>query len=175
MLRAIPAAVGRVASGWDGVSGLASSAMGALSGALNTTVVVPTWVWLVFGATFLFVKAVRSQIELDAEKARTPLPEPSLPLADVVRRIMGDDFPVVADSIEAANHPRSGEVRRALEAIRERAINGHLVIFGGANWRKTRPADWDHMPRQRIPAEYWGEHRIDAIEFFGDRRARLLT
>lgn len=85
--------------------------------------------------------------------------EPNMPLLEVVKRITR------LANLPRSNEPDSGLVLHALEVIRERALLDHVAAWGGIHWRTTRPADYDRMVRDAIPAAYWRNHRIDTIGF----------
>lgn len=97
-----------------------------------------------------------------APASSIPGSQPTIRADDVVMRILG------LSSLPRANEPGSGAVFRACEDLREKALSGTLEVFGGLNWRTTRPADYDQMVRERIPAEYWKHHRINVIGILGD-------
>jgi hypothetical protein len=103
--------------------------------------------------------------------ARQPEAEaaPNIRLDDVLKRIAR------LSSFPGPNDEGSRDVLRACEALREKAINRRITVFGGINWRTTLPAHYDEMVREAIPPEYWRDHRIDVIEFLSEKEKRGKT
>jgi hypothetical protein len=98
---------------------------------------------------------------------------PGIRIDDVLRRMTGRvEFP-------RANEAASMPILHACDELREKARLGVLSVFGGVGWRTARPADWDRLMREPIPALYWSNHRIDVIDFLGgdnggDYRGRTI-
>ena len=99
------------------------------------------------------------------------VPQPTIRIDEVAQRIT--DKPALPSSAE----PESMDSWYACEQLREKVLLGVLHVFGGVDWRTTRPADYDRMIRAPIPREYWRNHRIDVIGLLDqeDRRGRTLT
>ena len=96
------------------------------------------------------------------------IPEPDMRLEDVIRRIVGRSV------LPLPNEPESRLVWDACERLREKALLGSIDVFGGINWRTTRPEDYDSMTRDRIKPDYWRSHRMHVVGFLedDDRRGR---
>ena len=97
-----------------------------------------------------------------APASSSPESRPTIRADEVVMRILR------LSSLPRSNEPGSGAVFRACEDLRAKALSGTLEVFGGLNSRTTPPADYDQMARERIPAEYWRNHRINVIGILGD-------
>lgn len=141
--------------------------VGTFSQYLEKQLVVPGWAWTAVGAGLLFWTACRIEWELLAEKDKSRKAEPSMQLEEVVKRIRGKD------DIFGRENSESMEVMRALQALREKAQLGLLEVYGRKGWRSVRPAEYDLIPRVRIPVEYISEHWVSYIEFIDDRRGEL--
>lgn len=100
---------------------------------------------------------------------RASVTQPSLRLEDVVKRLSGKS------TLPGSNDRGSTQIFDVCEMLREKALQGAIDIFGGINWRSTRPADYDKMVRARVPADFWRTHRIDVIEFLGSPDKRGMT
>jgi hypothetical protein len=99
------------------------------------------------------------------------LPTPNVRIDELLRRITGmHEFP-------GPNEQGSKTVVDVCERLREMALHQTLAVFGGINWRTTPPADYDRMVRDRIPPDYWKNHRIDVIDFLGpdEKRGRTIS
>lgn len=143
--------------------GLVSGVLGFLTDATGTKVpALSTIFWLV-ALSCAFWVALKIEDELLREKEKNHRPEPNMPLAEVVKRITQ-----TSALPSSSDQPDSYAVTRACDAIREKAMLGLITVFGGINFRITRPSDYDRMMRDRIPQEYWREHTIDVIGFLGD-------
>ncbi|MBI2752445.1 MAG: hypothetical protein HYX46_02870 [Betaproteobacteria bacterium] len=126
-----------------------------VSGYTNVYLASGLWVIaaiLVFYAVFVHLKTAKTV-------TNTAVPQPNMRLEEVVKKITG------RTTLPGPNEAGSADVLRACEALREKAVNGLMTIFGGTNWRITRPADYDHMLRVAIPKDFWVSHRIDVIMF----------
>jgi hypothetical protein len=105
------------------------------------------------------VCAIESPHEGPAPRKFGGRPEPTVRLEEVVKRIlMVEKLPLPIDR-------GSTEVIHACNAIREKALNGILTVFGGIDWRSTAPADYDRMVRAAIPADFWKNRKIDVVGF----------
>lgn len=104
-----------------------------------------------------------------APATRALPPQPTMRLEDVVKRITG------LNELPGSNEPGSAQVFDACELLREKALNRAINVFGGLNWRTTKPADYDKMVRGPIKPEFWLKNRINAIDLMGeDKRGRTV-
>ncbi len=113
-----------------------------------------------YGPPVLFVAATLYFVTRHPRRAYQA--EPNMPLKEVLKQIRGKE-----NVFEAGDNM---ETLRALEALRERALHDQMTIFGWSygEWRRTPPAHWHMLVRQRIPAVQWKSIHIDYQELSTD-------
>jgi hypothetical protein len=158
---------------WSGFSSAVAVLLGALKNMgfeVPLISAVPAWVWWSGAIVILFVTVVFLEVTIQKEKDKSTKAEPTIKLRDTVVRIRGKD------DIFGQDNKESDKVLEALEKLREKALHGIVDIFGCPykEWASTKPAQWDTIPRHKIPAEHWGDHRIDYMEFASDGNGQSL-
>ena len=141
---------------WIGIVGLVLAGANAVTG---TTIIIPTWGWLLIAVAGAFSLAVRAEWKIYQDRVATITPD--MKLVDVVKLIVGSD-----DILVGENCSKMGE---ALLTLRERAHLGAIAVWGRKNMLAE---DTSLYPRVPIATDYWEDFGIEYLDFIRDMNGK---
>ena len=138
-------------SAWLGVI---SFVLGASAG-VGVPLKLPPWTCFLFSSLAFASMAVQS--EWKTYQARRAEMLPDMPLKDVLVRIVGSN-----NLLGNGNPSRVG---KALLALREKALQGRIKIWGRLN---VRVSDHELYPIREIDQNYWDGHEFDYMKWLSN-------